>query len=83
MPRRAGSCSAITACSGTTAAIPTRQEALFFGLLRDCLEAGAVSEAFLREEMGRGHLRPDALEQIPAAPTVEAVLGEVEARRAA
>jgi hypothetical protein len=60
-----------------------RQETLFWALLRDALQAGAVSEAFLREEMGRGHLRPDALEQIPAAPTVEAVLGEVEARRAA
>jgi hypothetical protein len=60
-----------------------RQEALFWALLRECLDDGDVSEAFLRDEMSRGHLRTDALEHLATAPTVEVVLGERESRRAA
>lgn len=45
-----------------------RQEAFFFGLLRECLEAGEVDEAFLREEMARDHVRHDALELLDRAP---------------
>jgi hypothetical protein len=62
-----------------------RQEALFWALLRECLDAGEVSEAFLAEEIRRSHLRPDALERAAAAPGVEAVLGGHHAapRRAA
>ena len=52
-----------------------RQEALFWALLRECLDDGDVSEAFLREEMARGHLRTDALEHLATAPPVEVVLG--------
>ena len=40
------------------------QERLFFGLLKECLEAGTVSEDFLREEMRRDHVRHDALELV-------------------
>jgi hypothetical protein len=39
-----------------------RQERFFFGLLRECVERGTVSEAMLREEMQRNHLRHDAIE---------------------
>jgi hypothetical protein len=39
-----------------------KQEAFFFGMLRGCLEAGEISEAFLREEMARNHVRHDAFE---------------------
>jgi hypothetical protein len=39
-----------------------RQEALFFGLLRECLESGSVSEELVREEIARSHVRRDALE---------------------
>jgi hypothetical protein len=39
-----------------------KQERFFFGLLRQCLEQGVVSEALLREEMARNHIRHDALE---------------------
>ena len=39
-----------------------KQEAFFFGLLRECLDAGEVSEDFLRQEMERNHLRHDALQ---------------------
>jgi hypothetical protein len=37
------------------------QERLFFGLLRECLDQGIVTEDLLREEMGRAHVRHDAL----------------------
>jgi hypothetical protein len=40
------------------------QEAFFFSLVRECLETGEISEAQLREEMARGHLRRDALELV-------------------
>ncbi|MDF3074812.1 MAG: hypothetical protein K0S54_2479 [Alphaproteobacteria bacterium] len=36
------------------------QERLFFTLLGECLANGSVSEALVREEIERGHLRPDA-----------------------
>jgi hypothetical protein len=38
-----------------------KQEAFFFGLLRECLEQGIVTEALLQEEMDKNHLRHDAL----------------------
>jgi hypothetical protein len=60
-----------------------RQEMLFWALLREAMVDGAVSETFLKEEMERGHLRPDALEHVASAPVVDAVLGGVEQRRAA
>lgn len=42
------------------------QERLFFGLLKECLDAGTVTEAMLREEMARNHVRHDALEVVRA-----------------
>ena len=39
-----------------------RQEAFFFGLLRECVDEGIVSEEFIREEMTRNHDRHDAFE---------------------
>ncbi len=48
------------------------QERFFFGLLRECLEEGIVTEAMLREEMAMNHVRHDALEILdqvePLAP---------------
>jgi len=38
------------------------QEWFFFALLKECLEQAKISEAFLREEMSRNHLRHDALD---------------------
>ena len=38
------------------------QERFFFGLLRECLETGAVSEEMIRAEMARNHLRHDAFD---------------------
>lgn len=44
------------------------QERLFFGLLRECLEAGVVSEEMLRREMQANHVRHDALEVVARTP---------------
>jgi hypothetical protein len=44
------------------------QEAFFFGMLRGCLEAGEISEAFIREEMARNHVRHDAFEVLDRVP---------------
>jgi len=47
------------------------QENLFFGLLRECLENGTVTEDLLKEHMQENHVRHDAfevLEQAPALP---------------
>jgi len=49
-----------------------RQEQLFFGLLRECLEQGIVSEAMLRDEMDQGHVRRDALEVLERTPPLAA-----------
>jgi hypothetical protein len=49
-----------------------KQEQFFFGLLRECLDRGIVSEALLREEMARNHLRHDALELLKRVPSAAA-----------
>jgi hypothetical protein len=38
------------------------QERLFFGLLRECIDLGIVTEEMLRQEMHRNHVRHDAFE---------------------
>ncbi len=56
-----------------------RQEAYFFGLLRECLETGVVTEELLREEIERKNLRRDAFELLartaPIAGDPAAALG--------
>ena len=44
-----------------------KQEAMFFNLLRECLETGQVSEEFIRGEMEKSHLRNDAFEHLDMA----------------
>ena len=49
----------------------TNQQNLFFGLLRECIDKGIVSENMLRDEIQQNHVRHDAfevLEQTPALP---------------
>ena len=46
------------------------QENLFFGLLKECLDEGSISEAMVRDEMARNHVRHDALEVVERAPTL-------------
>jgi len=51
--------------AGTYAAHPDpRQEAFFFGLVRECLQNNVISEDQLRSEIAQGHLRSDAFELV-------------------
>ena len=53
--------------AGTYAQHPDpKQEAFFFGLVREAMEDGEFNESLLRDEISQGHLRPDALELIGA-----------------
>jgi hypothetical protein len=49
-----------------------RQEQYFFRLLGECLDQGLISEAFLRMEMARNHVRHDAFEVLSRLPVVGA-----------
>jgi hypothetical protein len=49
-----------------------QQEAFFFGLLRECVEQGVVTEELLRDEMQKNHLRHDALELLKRTPALVA-----------
>jgi hypothetical protein len=48
------------------------QERFFFGLLRECLERGIVTEDLLRREMQRNHVRHDAFEVLERTPPLSA-----------
>jgi hypothetical protein len=44
------------------------QERLFFGLLKECLETGRVTEDMVRHEMSHNHVRHDAFEVLERTP---------------
>jgi hypothetical protein len=44
------------------------QQHFFFGLLKECLAKGVISEAFLRDEMQKNHVRHDAFEVLGQTP---------------
>jgi hypothetical protein len=44
------------------------QEDFFFGLLKECLASGKITEEFLRNEMALNHVRHDALEVLARTP---------------
>ena len=48
------------------------QEHFFFGLLRECLEQGIVTEDMVREEMRQTHVRQDALAVLDRTPPLAA-----------
>ena len=48
------------------------QERFFFGLLRECLDKGVVTEDLLREEMRHNHIRHDALDLVERTPPLAA-----------
>jgi len=48
------------------------QEYLFFGLLRECLEQGVITETMLRDEMRQNHIRHDAFEVLERTPALAA-----------
>lgn len=56
-----------------------RQEQFFFALVKECVEAGDLSEDVLAAEMANNHVRHDAPEMISHAPSVDQVLAEVRA----
>ena len=47
------------------------QEALFFGLLKECLESGEISEDLVRQEISRNHVRHDAFEVLERTPSMK------------
>ena len=48
------------------------QERFFFGLLKECVEQGIVTEEMIREEMRQNHVRHDALEVLDRTPPLAA-----------
>lgn len=44
------------------------QERFFFGLLKECVDKGIITEQMLREEMSRNHVRHDAIEVLERTP---------------
>ncbi|MCX8049942.1 MAG: hypothetical protein N3A55_09860, partial [Methylohalobius sp.] len=58
---------------GTYKRHPDRnQERFFFGLLKECLEQGIVTEELLKEEMRQNHIRHDALKVLEKTPPLGA-----------
>jgi len=49
-----------------------KQEQFFFGLVRECLEKGIVSESLVRDEMRQNHVRHDALQLVERIPPLAA-----------
>ncbi|MEE9491928.1 MAG: hypothetical protein V3W04_00925 [Gammaproteobacteria bacterium] len=45
-----------------------KQEQFFFGLLKECLENGSVTEAMIQEQMNQNHVRHDAMEVLNRTP---------------
>ena len=46
------------------------QERLFFGLLKECLEQGLVTEEMLRNEMAHNHVRHDVIDVLDRTPAL-------------
>jgi len=51
-----------------------RQEALFFALLKECLDGGTITSAMVEREIARSHIRKDALAVSATARSVDQVL---------
>jgi hypothetical protein len=49
-----------------------KQEQFFFGLLRECVDQGVVSETMIRDEMAHNHVRHDAFEVMERTPPLAA-----------
>jgi len=50
-----------------------KQEQFFFGLLKECLEKGIVTEDMIRAQMAQNHVRHDALEVMDRTPRLISV----------
>ena len=49
-----------------------RQEQFFFGLLKECIESGQISEALVRDEISKNHVRHDAFDVLDRTPNLQA-----------
>ena len=54
-----------------------RQEQFLFGLVKECLENGTLTEKMLQDEMRQNHVRHDALDLIMQVPDLDVLLAEV------
>ncbi len=44
------------------------QQHFFFGLLKECLDSGQVTEGLVQDEIARKHIRPDAMDVLAKTP---------------
>jgi hypothetical protein len=49
-----------------------KQEEFFFGLLKECIETGHISEDLVRDEIRKNHVRHDAFEVLDRTPSLAA-----------
>jgi len=54
-----------------------RQEQFFFGLVKECLENGSLTEEMLKREMRQNHVRHDALDLVRKTPDLKVLRAEV------
>jgi len=55
------------------------QEGYFFGLLKECVDAGLVTPDFIDEQIERKHVRADAAEVMQRAPITDSILSSLPA----
>ena len=55
-----------------------RQEALFFALLKECVDSGQISRQQIEAEMRSNHVRHDALEVMARVAPLDQILGDVK-----
>jgi hypothetical protein len=54
-----------------------RQEQFFFGLVKECVENGSLTEDMIREQMRYNHVRHDALEVLKNTPDLKLLMAEL------
>ncbi len=45
-----------------------RQQQFFFGLLKECLDSGRITESLVRDEIRQGHIHADAMQVVARTP---------------
>ncbi len=54
-----------------------RQEQFFFGLVKECIENGSLTEAMIKEQMRNNHVRHDAVEVLKKTPDLNLLMAEL------
>ena len=57
-----------------------KQEQFFFSLLKECLDAGAISDEQINSEMLQNHVRRDAYKVMEKVPDLDTLLNEIDKR---